>query len=167
MIVKKLRLRRGWSQEQLAHITNLSVRTIQRIERGNKPGLETATALASVFEVDLSTFDTGKADMSETSNLESIENEMKNPKVEIAADELEAMQYVKGLKRFYLHLFVYAMFVGVGLIRAGLEDAIGVWLFMGWGFVVLLHGLISFEAVDFIGPKWEKKQIEKRIGRKL
>jgi len=167
MIVKKLRLRRGWSQEQLAHVTDLSVRTIQRIERGDKPGLETATSLASVFEVDLSTFDTGLPDMSEKSDLESIESEMKHPKVEIAADELEAMRYVKGIKQFYIHLFVYIMFAVAGLIRAGLEEATGVWIFMGWGFAVLIHGLISFEAVNFIGPKWEKAQIEKRIGRKL
>ncbi|WP_428831123.1 helix-turn-helix domain-containing protein, partial [Campylobacter coli] len=30
MIVRKLRLQRGWSQDQLATMTGLSVRTIQR-----------------------------------------------------------------------------------------------------------------------------------------
>lgn len=34
MIIRKLRLQRGWSQEQLAELTGLSTRTIQRIERG-------------------------------------------------------------------------------------------------------------------------------------
>ncbi len=34
MLVQKLRLQRGWSQEQLATVSGLSVRTIQRIERG-------------------------------------------------------------------------------------------------------------------------------------
>ena len=34
MIVRKLRLQRGWSQEQLAEMSGLSTRTIQRIERG-------------------------------------------------------------------------------------------------------------------------------------
>lgn len=37
MIVRKLRLQRGWSQEQLATLTGLSVRTIQRIGRDNNP----------------------------------------------------------------------------------------------------------------------------------
>ncbi len=60
--------------------------------------------------------------MNEKSNLENIESEIDNPKVEVAEDEIEAMQYVKGIKRFYLHMFIYAMFVGVGLIRAGLEE---------------------------------------------
>ena len=39
MIVRKLRIQRGWSQEQLAELTGLSVRTIQRVERGQSAGL--------------------------------------------------------------------------------------------------------------------------------
>lgn len=49
--VKLLRLQRAWSQEQLAEMAGLSVRTIQRIENGERPGLETLSALAAVFEV--------------------------------------------------------------------------------------------------------------------
>jgi transcriptional regulator with XRE-family HTH domain len=37
LLIQKLRLQRGWSQEQLAELTGLSVRTIQRIERGQNP----------------------------------------------------------------------------------------------------------------------------------
>lgn len=53
MIVNKLRQQRGWSQEQLAHFCGLSLRTIQRVEAGNKASLETLKSLASVFEVDI------------------------------------------------------------------------------------------------------------------
>ena len=53
MIVRKLRLDKGWSQEQLAEISGLSVRTIQRIERGQKPSLESLKALAAAFETDV------------------------------------------------------------------------------------------------------------------
>ena len=38
--VKQLRLQRAWSQEQLAELAGVSVRTIQRIENGDRPGLE-------------------------------------------------------------------------------------------------------------------------------
>jgi transcriptional regulator with XRE-family HTH domain len=62
MIVRKLRLQRGWSQEQLAHISALNVRTIQPIERGQAPSLESKKSLAAAFEVQLATFDNiGKA----------------------------------------------------------------------------------------------------------
>ena len=40
MLVQKLRLQRGWSQEQLAELSGLSVRTIQRIERGQVASTE-------------------------------------------------------------------------------------------------------------------------------
>ena len=51
--VKQLRLQRAWSQEQLAELAGLSVRTTQRIENGDRPGLETLSALAAVFEVNV------------------------------------------------------------------------------------------------------------------
>ncbi len=57
MIVRKLRLQRGWSQEQLAAFTGLSVRTIQRIEQGQQPGLESLKALAAVFELEVAQLD--------------------------------------------------------------------------------------------------------------
>lgn len=48
---KALRLKRAWSQEQLAELSGLSTRTIQRVENGDQPSLETLSALAAVFEV--------------------------------------------------------------------------------------------------------------------
>ena len=54
MIVKKLRNRKNWSQEQLATFCGVSLRTIQRVEAGNQASLDTLKSLASVFEVDIS-----------------------------------------------------------------------------------------------------------------
>ena len=52
-MVKKIRLSKGWSQEQLAQFSGLSVRTIQRIERGHHAGLESLKCLAAVFDMDV------------------------------------------------------------------------------------------------------------------
>ncbi|MBS0848845.1 helix-turn-helix domain-containing protein [Citrobacter sp. JGM124] len=52
--VKQLRLEKAWSQEQLAELSALSTRTIQRIENNETPSLETLGALASVFNVSVS-----------------------------------------------------------------------------------------------------------------
>jgi len=57
MVLKKMREKRTWSQEQLAEMSGLSVRTIQRIEAGNKASLESLKSLASVFEVKVSTLE--------------------------------------------------------------------------------------------------------------
>lgn len=60
MILKQLRLSRFLSQEQLAQMSGLSVRTIQRIESGHSPSLESLKCLASVLEVDVSTLNQEK-----------------------------------------------------------------------------------------------------------
>lgn len=53
MIVKKLRKNNGWSQDQLATLTGLSLRTIQRVEAGHAASMETINSLSSVFETDI------------------------------------------------------------------------------------------------------------------
>lgn len=56
-VVRQLRLKRGWTQEQLAHLANVNVRTIQRVEKTGICDLETRSALAAVFEVEASQLD--------------------------------------------------------------------------------------------------------------
>jgi transcriptional regulator with XRE-family HTH domain len=55
--VKCMRIARGWSQEHLAALASLSVRTIQRVEKSGMCDLETRSALASVFVVEASQLD--------------------------------------------------------------------------------------------------------------
>ena len=55
MILKELRISRHFSQEQLAQISGLNVRTIQRIESGKNASLESLKCLASALDVDVST----------------------------------------------------------------------------------------------------------------
>ncbi|WP_409049380.1 helix-turn-helix domain-containing protein, partial [Colwellia sp. BRX8-3] len=49
--MKSLRLEKRWSQEQLAQLSDLNVRTIQRVEKGESIGTETLKSLAAVFEI--------------------------------------------------------------------------------------------------------------------
>src|SRR5207248_759695 len=51
--VKAFRENRGWSQEQLSEISDLSVRTVQRIESGQPASLETLKAIAAAFDLDV------------------------------------------------------------------------------------------------------------------
>ncbi len=51
--VREFRLARGWSQAQLAELSGLSVRTVQRIESGANPGLESMKNLAHVLGIDV------------------------------------------------------------------------------------------------------------------
>lgn len=47
--MKKHRKARGWTQEQLAIVANVTVRTIQRLESGESPAPETLMAVAQAF----------------------------------------------------------------------------------------------------------------------
>ncbi|MFL9936851.1 helix-turn-helix transcriptional regulator [Paraburkholderia sp. RL18-103-BIB-C] len=50
VVVRFFRESRQWSQEQLADLSGLSVRTIQRVERGDASGFDTRRAIARAFE---------------------------------------------------------------------------------------------------------------------
>ena len=41
------------------------------------------------------------------------------------------------------------------------------WVVMGWGVGVFFHWLQISERFSLFGSKWEKEQVEKRLGRKL
>src|SRR5436190_22380498 len=86
MPIQKLRLKRGWSQQQLADASGLSVRTIQRLERGQPPSTESLKCLAAVFEVDFATLNAG-----DTMNDKD-------------RQEAEAFRHVRRLRGFYFHL---------------------------------------------------------------
>lgn len=156
MIVRKLRLQRGWSQDQLSQLSGLSVRTIQRIERGQKPGLESLKSLAAVFEIDVNDL--------------QMEPEMNNSKVQVTDEEKMALEQVKDIKSFYTNLMTYVIVIAMLFVINYLTNPGYIWAWwpaLGWGIGVVSHGLSAFEVVNLFGPEWEKKQVEKRLGRKL
>mgnify|MGYP006079056171 CR=1 FL=1 len=55
--VRKLRSQRAWSQDHLASVSDLSLRTIQRIENDGSCSLESKKALAAVFNIKPSDLD--------------------------------------------------------------------------------------------------------------
>ncbi len=154
MIIRKLRLSNGWSQEQLAELCNLSVRTIQRVEKGKKPSLETLNSLASVLKIDVSELSAETISMDE--------------KTKLSVEEEKAVLYVRGIKGFYNHLIKYLIVIFCLLVLNVIKSPHYLWVFwpaLGWGIGVLFHGLKVFEVFNFFGPDWEKRQIEKRITR--
>lgn len=50
-MIKELRIKKGWSQEELAEFSGLSVRTVQRIEQGAQPSRESLRALSATFSI--------------------------------------------------------------------------------------------------------------------
>ncbi len=118
MSIRQRRLDRGWSQEELARHSGLSTRTIQRIESGQKAGLESLKCLAAVFETSVSILSQEQtmpepkpSEPDVTSQLMDIERDaidfalsiLKGPKKgdrdPISAVERNALNYAKNILR--------------------------------------------------------------------
>jgi len=156
MLIQKLRLQRGWSQEQLAELSGLSVRTIQRLERGQTASVESLKALGAAFEIDFSHLK--EPEMNATMSQS------------VSADEALALAHVRNLRGFYIHLAQYGIVIGflaiVNLVTWRHYFWV-VWPALGWGIAVLFHGLRVFDKVPFLNGEWERQQVEKHLGRKL
>lgn len=152
MIVRKLRLKKGWSQSQLAEMAGVTTRTIQRIEQGHRPSMETCKALASVFEVDLSLFQP--------------EDEQMQNETELKMDEQRALLYAKRMKEFYEFLITYVVMAVVFLFVFHGEPVVYI-IFAGLGVGLIVQGLLAFEVVSFMSPGWERRLVERKLGRKL
>ncbi len=163
MIVKKLRLQKCWSQEQLSQFTGLSVRTIQRIEQGQQASLESLKSIAAVFQINLD-------DLQQESDMDTHSNNNSTHTIELNIEEKKAMEYVEGIKSFYQHLFSYVLVISM-LTAINLFSSPSylwvVWPAMGWGIGIVSHGMRAFEIFSLFSPEWEKRQIEKRLGRNL
>jgi len=157
MSIQKLRLQHCWSQQQLAEASGLSVRTIQRLEAGQPASLESLKCLAAVFEMDSSTLAPERTLMNETETTRSQEEE-------------EAFAHVRALRGWYLHLARYLIVVlallALNLIVAPQRMWV-YWVMAGWGLGLLFHAAHVFQPHRFLGPQWERRQVEKRLGRPL
>lgn len=135
MDLKKRRLDRGWSQEHMADVCGLSARTIQRIEKGEKAGLETLNALAAGFGISSSELRMEKSGNEKQENMEDMNGKF----------------IPKHWRGFIVHLIT---FMAVATWLLGLNYSFEMdsewpgWIAYMWGTVVLIH------AISLIGqPK--------------
>jgi len=156
MLVQKLRVQRGWSQEQLAELTGLSTRTIQRIERGQKASAESLKAIAAVFEVDLSALREPDMQSAATS--------------QVSPEEALALAHVRRIKGFYMHFAEYCVIIAMLAAMNVFISPHYPWVIFAaapWGFYVLIEGLRAFDQVPFLNGQWERRQVERYLGRQL
>lgn len=139
--LKKLRLENHWSQEQLAEMCGLSIRTIQRIEKGENANLETIKALASVFETDIA------------------DSKKKNEIAQVIKEE----EYYQKVKGFYKFLFIAIFSLIVHFILALYDSSLWIiffWVLISW---LVIIGIYSINSFNFFGDNWKKKLIEKKF----
>jgi len=142
--IKKMRLERHWSQDQLAEMSGLSIRTIQRIENGENAGLESLKSLAAVFEINIT-------DSDKTQEMEQIRKEE---------------EYVQNVKGFYKLLAIAILSLVAPFIIAVNDSSnwiVFLWILFSWGVIL---GIYSLNVFDFFGEEWKRKIINKKFKKK-
>jgi len=131
--IKRWREERHWSQEHLAQLAGIGLRTLQRIENGQQASSETLKALANAFNVDVGALSLDP--------------------------EIEASQIVRGRRAkviralrlsFWIHAACYVVLAAIFVtINVGLGTFVMKWPLLWVTIVVLGHGavLAVFELV--------------------
>lgn len=170
MLIHKLRLQRGWSQQQLAEMSGLSTRTIQRIENGGKPSVESIKSLAAVFEIDFLTLQEElNMDTRVDTAVTDQTDEIKIDNLRIEETEAQALQQVRKVKKFYSELLEFAVVISVlALINLALSPQYWwvLWVILGWGISILLDAIDAFEWLPMFNANWEKKQLKKYLKKR-
>ncbi|WP_034788100.1 2TM domain-containing protein [Ewingella americana] len=148
--IKQLRLSRAWSQEQLAELTSLSVRTIQRIENGEQASLETLGALAAAFDI-------------KVADLVGEQGAASSPDNALDLNIEAARHQVRSESRFYRGMIIYLL-VSVLLIvicRVTSPEYNWFWWPVGiWGGLMVVRGLRVFVLRGWFG-RWEQARLQK------
>lgn len=148
--VKEFRLARAWSQEQLAEMAALSVRTIQRIENQEQPSLETLSALAAVFEVSVSEL---------SGSTQSEGDEALDQRITEARKQLEEESR---LYRSILTAVVVCVLLYILNRTTAPESVWSLWVAAIWGALLVVRGLRVFVFGNLISG-WQKKRLQKLL----
>ena len=142
--IKKMRLERHWSQEQLAEMSGLSIRTIQRIENGENAGLESLKSLAAVFEINIT------------------DSDKKDEITQILKEEA----YVQEVKGVYKLISIALLSLLVPFIIALNDSSLWIvflWILLAW---IIIIGINSINVFGFFGEEWRQKLIKKKFKKK-
>ena len=155
--MKSLRITRHWSQEQLAQLSHLNVRTIQRVEKGEGAGLETLKSLASVFEISVDELRSVIERDNEPGSEETFNAGNSKAVHEQAKAKVTALKYFYAFTAFLVTVFVLFMLPNYN----GGENT-GPLIVVFLSFATLVAGLAIYVFEPF-GTKWEKAKVAKRV----
>ena len=144
MNIRELRKQKYWSQDQLAQMSGLSIRTIQRIERDQKAGLESLKALSAVFDIEISELQREAVDAAGIITAEQ-------------NDQVRKEAYAEGVKGVY-KLAGLAIFSLISTFIFVVDET------TEWGFIGLMAvswaviiGVYAINTFDLFGDEWKSK----------
>lgn len=132
-ILRQLREERSWTQEHLAEVAGVSLRTIQRVEREGNASADSRLAIAAAFGVDVSIL------VDKTQEPAALA-----PQTVAANAPLQPQKKSWASESFLRHLIVYLVVCSL-LVYLDFSSGSGVhwskWPLIGWGFGLLMHAL--------------------------
>ena len=127
--IKRWREERHWSQEHLADLAGIGLRTVQRIEKGEPASRETMTALAAAFNVDVMAL--------------AVDPETEAEEIVRKKDaKLLAGMRLGFLISFASYIFGMILFIGISLGIGGSRFTM-MWPMIWWTVGVAGHGLAT------------------------
>jgi transcriptional regulator with XRE-family HTH domain len=158
MTIQKLRVDKGWSQEELAAHSGLSVRTIQRIENGKRASLESLKCLAAVFETHVSDLiQENPMNDTPTSNQYFLDQ-----------SEQDAIDYVDNLRAFHMNWITF-LIVMPFMYWLNIKLTPGfLWVLIlagTWILAIVLQAVLIFGLFSEFSGAWEQRQFQKRMSR--
>ena len=88
----------------------------------------------------------------------------------VSNEEALAFAHVRRIKGFYMHLAEYCGIIALLAVMNVFISPHYPWVIFAaapWGFYLLVDGLRAFDKVPFLNGQWEKRQVEKYLGRQL
>jgi len=127
--IKRWREERHWSQEHLADLAGIGLRTVQRIEKGEPASRETMTALAAAFNVDVMAL--------------AVDPETEAEKIIRRKDaKLLAGMRLGFLISFASYVFGMILFIGIS-VGIGGRTFVMLWPMIWWTVGMAGHGLAT------------------------
>lgn len=123
MSLQTLRLNKGWSQEHLASVSGVSVRTIQRLENGANAAPDSLQALAAAFDVEVS-------DLTTPARTTEVQDAYAEHLRGFRANWISAVIVIPCLA-----LFSWLVTHGTGWV---------IYVLAGWGLGIALHAALVF-----------------------
>lgn len=150
--IRERRLARAWSQEQLAELSSLSVRTIQRIENGGQASLETLGAIAAAFDVTVSELTQGET--TPAGQDDALDQRVHKAKAQVARESAFWRQVVTWL----------IVCTGLALINifTSRQTYWFIWPTLIWGTIVGVKGLKLF-----VLQEWLERREQQRLQQLL
>jgi len=147
--IRQLRLEKGWSQEQLATISGLSTRTVQRIENGEQASLETLTAIAAALGLQVSDLSQPTQPNNDNQNEQAIRRQVE------AEGKLLRMAVrfaIVGLFLFAVNWFTHPHYLW------------SLWAIGGMSLAVMMRAVRTLLLPD-VFSRWQRQRLEQKLRR--